>query len=558
MKKLLVLAMAATLLMAGSAFAVQRNLNVQGALVPTPDLTFTTGQPTTTNNADSCDIGVTPAATLLLPYFEVDTTAAAGAGATTLWTITNTSRYPQIAHVTVWTDWSFPVLDFNIFLTGYDVQGINMYDLIVRGIVVPGTPSGTSITTVPGTAASGVSGASPFSNTSNPNFILSGGFDVRTTCAGLPGTLPVDLVTAVRNALTVGTGYNTGGVSCSGPVGGNHPGRAIGYVTVDVASYCSTQLPTDPGGAYFVGATASILFDNTLIGDYQQIAPTPAGAGTAGSFDAQGNPMVHIRAIPEGGLSGAAGGIQVPTNLPFTFYDRYTPAGAGRVADRRVPLPNTWAARYIQGGTGLFSTDFKIWREGVTAGLPTCTSTGTVQTNSVIAIASLIRFDEHENATGLGGSLICSPCAPSNVSLPEASRRNTSETLFPPLSTSGDLGGWMYMNLSSGAQHVASSGLVFNATLTAQRAGFGPNAPGTGGSRTTTQNWVVVSMFGTVGANRLSVDFDAAWLGNGCTPAPAAGATIAPAPQAGGPLVCPVNTPTSNCGVGTLPPAVNP
>src|SRR5438094_6505309 len=145
MKKLLVLAMTATLLMAGSAFAVPRHLT------PAPELTFAFGQPATTNNNDSCDIGVAPAATLLLPYFEVDASpGATGAGATTLFTITNTSRYPQIAHVTVWTDWSFPVLDFNIFLTGYDVQGINLFDVIVRGIIVPGTPSGTSITTVPG------------------------------------------------------------------------------------------------------------------------------------------------------------------------------------------------------------------------------------------------------------------------------------------------------------------------------------------------------------------------------------------------------------------------
>src|SRR5262245_44545035 len=119
MKKLLVLAMAATLLMAGSAFAVQRNVSAN--LLPTPELTFATGQPATTNNNDSCDIGVTPAATLLLPYFEVDTAASQGTGATTLFTVTNTSRYPQIAHVTVWTDWSFPVLDFNIFLTRYGV-----------------------------------------------------------------------------------------------------------------------------------------------------------------------------------------------------------------------------------------------------------------------------------------------------------------------------------------------------------------------------------------------------------------------------------------------------
>ena len=143
MKKLLVLAMMATLLMAGSAFAVQRTLT------PKTNATFSFGAPgiaagpTTTNNDDSCDIGNAPAATLLLPYFEVDPNPTVQ-GQTTLFTITNVSRYPQIAHVTVWTDWSFPVLDFNIFLTGYDVQAINLYDVIVRGVVAP--PSGTSYT----------------------------------------------------------------------------------------------------------------------------------------------------------------------------------------------------------------------------------------------------------------------------------------------------------------------------------------------------------------------------------------------------------------------------
>jgi len=141
MKKLLVLAMMATLLMAGSAFALNRQFAAK------PNATFSFGAPgiaagpTTTNNDDSCDIGTAPAATLLLPYFEVDVNPTVQ-GQTTLFTITNVSRFPQIAHVTVWTDWSFPVLDFNIFLTGYDVQPINLYDVIVRGIVAP--PSGTT------------------------------------------------------------------------------------------------------------------------------------------------------------------------------------------------------------------------------------------------------------------------------------------------------------------------------------------------------------------------------------------------------------------------------
>src|ERR1700674_77890 len=161
MRKILGLALAATLLMSVSAFAVDRHLTIA------PNATFSgavgTG-PTSTNNNDSCDIGVTPAATLLLPYFEVETSTRA---TQTLFTITNTSRFPQIAHVTLWTDWSSPVLDFNIFLTGYDVQGINLYDVIVSGIIAP--PSGTSVTSAIGTAQTNVTGANPAANTSNPN-----------------------------------------------------------------------------------------------------------------------------------------------------------------------------------------------------------------------------------------------------------------------------------------------------------------------------------------------------------------------------------------------------
>src|SRR5262245_9397189 len=120
MRKLTILALVAMLTIAGSAFAVERFDGVNS------NATFSNGNnPTTTNNADSCEIVVAPAATLLLPIFDVNLTAAAGAGETTLFTITNVSNAPQIAHVTVWTDWSFPILDFNIFLTGYDVQAVN-------------------------------------------------------------------------------------------------------------------------------------------------------------------------------------------------------------------------------------------------------------------------------------------------------------------------------------------------------------------------------------------------------------------------------------------------
>ena len=511
MKRLLVLALALVAI-ATPVLAVQRNVTVIS------NATFATGAPTTTNNNDSCDIGVTPAATLLLPYFEVDT--ATTGGAQTLFTITNTSRFPQIAHITIWTAWSTPVLDFNLYLTGYDVQAINLYDVIVRGVIAP--PSGAVYTTTAGTVGASVTGATPLAagQANNPNLTAN----AATTCANIPGTLPGGAGGTIQ--LAVQTALTTGATSllCSGAVvGPNNGTRAVGYVTIDVAAECTNYLPTDP---LYYTSTNGILFDNVLIGDYQQI--TPSG----GSFDAQGNAMVHIRAIPEGGPGGSAPG----TNLPFTFYNRYSNAAtAGNPGlDRRQPLPSQWAARWIAGGTGAFSTEYKIWREGIT-GATACP--GSV--NSAIAVTNTIRFDERENSTGFGSNVICSPfCTATGIpGLPESSKVNVGggsvNGNFPVLPTSGDLGGWMYMNLNSGARNAAGTAAA-SGVLTASRAGFGTTA-----QRTTTQNWVIVSMFGQ---GRLAVDFDAAWMGNGCTAAPASGATIGPSATFNGAttvLVCP-------------------
>ena len=127
MKKLFALAMIAALATAGAAMASPSFI--------APNATFGAGSPSTTNNDDSCDISNVPAATLLLPVFEVDFNSPSTTAVNTLFTVTNTSDLPQIAHITVWTDFSYPVLDFNIFLTGYDVQSISMYDILNRGVI---------------------------------------------------------------------------------------------------------------------------------------------------------------------------------------------------------------------------------------------------------------------------------------------------------------------------------------------------------------------------------------------------------------------------------------
>jgi hypothetical protein len=442
----------------------------------------------TTNNDDSCDIGVYPAATLLLPYFEVETAIR---GTDTFFTVTNVSHVPQIARVTIWTDWAFPVLTFNLFLTGYDVQSISMYDVIVNGIIAPGT-GGTSSTIAPGKLSA--------ANGANPNLSVSG-------CDQLPGVIAEPLRSAVRSALVVGIYHapqfgSTCGSTFVGSFAATHttPTTAVGYITIDVTSRCASTNPADP--AYYV---SDILFDNVLTGDYQ-ILDKSVGHNFAG-----GSPLVHIRAIPEGGPAGVPmSGAQ--TRLPYTFYARYVNGstlftGSHINADRRQPLPSTFAARWIEGGPSGFSTSFRIWREGMTgprtnaaAGV-TPTTCASVQKNSSLDLADAVRFDEHENSAVLayiGRDGNCpSLCIPTNYATPAVSTKSPSALVFPPQSfVTADTAGWMYLNLHSGLTHY---------TLVQQDLLPRPS-----------QNWVVVSMSS---AGALSVDFDATALGNGCSPA---------------------------------------
>jgi hypothetical protein len=473
----------------------------------------------TLDNDSTCDIKVGPAATLLLPYFEVD--LAAAGEQTTLFTITNVSRYSQIAHVTIWTDWGFPVLNFNIFLVGYDVQSINVKDILVRGIVA--SPVGTGPTTVESPLGALTSPPSGPGYT-NPNF------KAVIDCDALPGAIPQTFMAAVRQALTVGV-YNPGGLaSCPNQVGGSHA-NAIGYATVDIVGSCTSRLPSDP--LYY---TTDLLFDNVLIGDYQQIGPHPSSASAP--FDAGANPMVHLRAIPEGGGAGS----NVATELPYTFYDRYTPA-ANRIQDRRQPLPATFAARFIQGGPGAFATNYTIWREGFGKGA--CGAS--LALNEPLPIAEIVRFDEHDNPF-VNNPPCYALCGYVHEILPLTSSISTASMPYPAMA-SADVGGWMYLNLNNGGSTGYSvttrsviSGFPTVITGAGSTSVLAPRASQTIGPRPS-QNWVTITMFGSLGTKRLVAEFDAASLGNGCTPAASVGGVIGPA---GGVFVCPPGTTLAN------------
>ena len=418
-----------------------------------------------TNNDDTCDLAVAPAATLLLPYFEVDVHQPATTAKTTLFTVTNVTSMPQIARVTLWTDWAYPILTFNLLLAAYQVQPVSLYEVLVRGRIGTDTPI-------------------EFPSTANPNLPAA-------NCADNPATVPEPLRSEIVEVLTNGKAPSI----CNGASVGAVHGYAIGYATIDVVATCGSASPEAPG--YF----DELLFDNVLVGDYQIVNPNPATGNYAG-----GNPLVHIRAVPEGGPAGRA----VPTNLPYTFYDRFTGSLPQRTFDRRQPLPSTFAARVIAGGAGAFRTDLRLWREGVATG---CAG---ARANSSMDFAEIILFDEHENAfipVYDGCGIIPECVVPQFPALMVGSIPGWSIIPTYPFLNTGS-GGWIYFNLDNGGA----------AAYSAARPGF--SSPTSIGPRAS-QNWVTMSMYAE---GRYAVEMDAFPLGNGCSPAVAPFvATIAPA-----------------------------
>ncbi|MGD2113442.1 MAG: hypothetical protein PVG07_00205 [Acidobacteriota bacterium] len=369
--------------------------------------------------AEIATIDDVPAATLLLPYFEVNLGAADGT--TTLFSVNNASAAPALAHITVWTDLSVPVLDFDVYLTGYDVQTINMRD-ILNG-VLPQTldndsdlgdtvsPDGPPTGTVLGDPMDG-----SFPGTSGP-------------CVATYGPLQNSFINGhLIPALT-------GGVSSIVGAGASldyGDGIARGYVTVDSTSQCSLDFPS-AGDDYFNNVANT---NNILWGDYFYVDP-------ANNF-AQGETLVHIEACSNPSVGNGAGHCPFTGQAdPFTFYSRYltTPG-----VDEREGLASQFATRYLQGGVFSGGTDLVVWRDSRSTDIVPPISWFPLNQNLVVA------FDEQENSEELcflesdvspptGGQLTCFPA--------ESAKYNVANSIVPgsqSLDPSFSFG-WLYLDL---------------------------------------------------------------------------------------------------------------
>jgi hypothetical protein len=261
-----------------------------------------------------------PAATLLLPYFEVDLNNPNGL--TTLFSVNNSSPQAVLAHVTVWSDLSVAVLGFTIYLTGYDVQAMNLRDILVNGLL-------------PRTASAGQDPA----DTISPHGPLSQDINF-ASCAGLlpPPNLPASFIQHLQLSLT-GKPSPVLGNLCAGRAFGDNIVR--GYITVDTVNNCTLRLVSDAG--YFgAGGTGDATNQNVLWGDYFLI---DQASGTS-----EGNTLVHI----------VADATDVETSSPgrYTFYGRYVGWSA---ADNRRPLATNFASRFISGNSN--GTSLIVWRD---------------------------------------------------------------------------------------------------------------------------------------------------------------------------------------------------
>jgi hypothetical protein len=350
-----------------------------------------------------------PAATLLLPYFEVD--LAHPAGANTYFTVNNATASATLAHVTIWSAMHVPVYTFDIYLTGYDVQALNVRDLI-NGKLPQTASVGQDPTDTP----------SPLDGISNKG-VHSQDINFASCASTLPAaTVPQATVDHIRASLTGQASPVTG--QCATKSDGTRIAR--GYITVDATTSCTSLTPADAG--YFVSGGAGVASNNNwLWGDYTYTNHI----GGLESGDA--SPLVHI----------TANALDSQTSVPgeYTFYGRFV---AWTAADNREPLSTNFMTRFVNLPSA-GQTTLTVWRDAkVTQNYFACGSTPAWYP---LTQEGLRFFDEQENPEIIAESPF-PPQPPAPDFLPfglGAQRVAIGGSLLPTSFTSGIL----FLNLNS-------------------------------------------------------------------------------------------------------------
>ena len=415
--------------------------------------------------AITCTVDQRPAATLLVPYFQAgfnpDGSALAGAGRLdTIITIGNASSAPMIAHVNVFNERSVLALDFNIALTGFDIQSFFISDALAGRL--PSTPVSKAHTSGdPNVLANDVCQRNPAAAT----YPDPGGYiRVRPTSPALPEDNT--LATALYPVPAYAQGGNfalqvldtldgsPGSLGCDEGPDGVISGTIRGYITIDHANYCNLSNPADP--LYY--ANDAIGNENNLWGEV--IFLSGAGIGTFGGS------TVNIES--DRAFSNQQGGGQYSDAAQIaqrnrTFYARYwSPSsevfctncvggGVNNLAvrapwnqgfgDEREPLGLKYAVRYFDGNG--VSSFWRVWRGGAGSRI-NLTGSPAGDCDDVLVTPSIVFYDEDENPTTVTSIPLPSPLPPpaAAINIPLETQR-ISPTQFPrPPAVGGSSVGW--------------------------------------------------------------------------------------------------------------------
>jgi hypothetical protein len=297
-----------------------------------------------------------------------------------------------------------PVFAFNLYLTGYDAQSMNMRDIITG--------------TIPRTASVGQDPQDRITN----HGLFSQDINFASCNGQLPYSgVPAEYVDYMRAALTGQASSFHAGQCVARNLG--TPSIARGYVTVDTVNFCTKDFPSD--GPYL----GAITHQNVMFGEYSYFTP--------GQDLSYGDSLVAIAGAPVGDPHFAPGA--------YSFYGRFNGFTA---SDRREPLSTNFAARFVapkdfktpekarRRSALPPSTELIVWRDTKVANVSGF-ACGTTPAWYPLGYEQVLAFDEQENPEAPGF-----PSSP----FPAATQRVTLSTVGFPLTTSS---GWLYLNLNT-------------------------------------------------------------------------------------------------------------
>lgn len=329
-----------------------------------------------------------PAATLLLPYFEVDLDNPED-GVNTTFVVRNANAAATLAHVMIFTDLGVGTLAFDVLLTGFDALTVDLRELFM-GDYDP--DSGAPIT---------LPVDSPVEDPPPPPIAEVFATDFEDGTFGDWSSFQSRVTKQTLQA------WHTGQTSerrelCAGVDHGDNIAR--GYILVDNAKDFSGDRFPDPE---YLGENGVVSLNNVLWGDFELTDP-------ANNFSI-GSPLVHI-IVPE------------LTNGTGSFYAPYGFGG------QRQALQGSWGTRYINGGAFDDGTSIIYWRGPVVPTGPF--ACGNLPAWVPRGQGALIAFDEDSNPEDLIES----------KPFPHASGRVAVGSVELPVTPDF---GWLFVNFAS-------------------------------------------------------------------------------------------------------------